>query len=149
MSIEITGLEEMRARLHELAANVREKYVVTAVKDAGHVIAEAMRESAPVQVEKVPGSDALEPGTLRDDIKVRERLDKDGFAVATIGPGKRTGYVARFVEYGHRLVKGKRGQEIGHVAAQPFLRPAFERSAEDAIEKFKETMREEIAGGLK
>lgn len=147
MSIEITGLEEMRARLNELEMRVREEYIAKAVKAGATVIADAMLEGAPELDEKNSGSDALEPGSLRDDIKVRERMDKDGFAVAIIGPGKKTAHVARFVEYGHRLVKGKK--EIGQVPAHSFLRPAFERSEADAIEKFKEVLREEISGGLK
>lgn len=137
----------MRERLKALEVRVREEYIVKAVKAGAREIAVAMVEDAPVLDEKTPGSDALEPGELRDDIKARERLDKDGFAVATIGPGRKTAHVARFVEYGHRLVKGKK--EIGQVPAHPFLRPAFERSEAGAIEKFKDTLREEIAGGLK
>lgn len=147
--IEITGLDEMRAKLTDLDEMVRTKFIVTAVKAGAHVIAEAMVEGAPVQALKAPGSDALEPGELRDDIKTRERLDKDGFAVAHIGPGKKTGHVARWVEYGHRIVKGRKGAELGQVPAYPFLRPAFERSEAEAIEKFKSKLREEITGALK
>lgn len=158
--IEITGLNEMRERLRLLAQNLRRDYIVKAVKAAAQVIADAMQEQAPERAEG-PSGDALPPGAMREDIKVRERVDKDGFATARIGPGKDTAHVARWVEYGHRQVAGGvnrvlasgktrgAGHEIGQVPPHPFLRPAFERSEAKAIERFKEVLRDEIAGGLK
>ncbi|MGC1783475.1 MAG: HK97-gp10 family putative phage morphogenesis protein [Acidobacteriaceae bacterium] len=144
--IEITGLDAMRAKLNRLEEQVRREFVVKAVKAGANVIRDAMIEDAPVLAAKSAGSNALEPGALRDDIKTRAHVDKDGVAVAHIGPSRKTGYVARFVEYGHREVKDN--IEIGQVPPHSFLRPAFERSEAEAIETFKSTMREEIAGEL-
>jgi len=147
--IEITGLDEMRARLKMLDEGIRTQYVLNAVKAGAMVIKEAMVESAPVLDEKTEKSNSLEPGELKRDIKARTRMDKDGFAVSHIGPSKRTGYVARFLEFGHRLTKGKHGHQIGEVRPHPFLRAAFEASEAEAIDVFKATLRDEIAGGLK
>jgi len=145
--IEITGLDEMRARLKMLDEGIRTQYVLNAVKAGAMVIKEAMVESAPVLDEKTEKSNSLEPGELKRDIKARTRMDKDGFAVSHIGPSRKTGYVARFLEYGHRLLKGK--NVIGEVRPHPFLRAAFEASEAEAIDVFKSTLRDEIAGGLK
>lgn len=145
--VEVTGLEEIRANLAKLEEGMRTQYVLNAVKAGAAVIKDAMAEAAPVLDEKSAKSTSLEPGELKRDIRARTRLDKDGFAVSHIGPGKRTGYVARWLEWGHRLLKGKR--EIGEVQPHPFLRAAFEASESGAIDAFKSTLRDEIAGGLK
>jgi HK97 gp10 family phage protein len=138
MGIQTQGIAETQASLERLGDEIREKLVLRAARDAGNVIRDAMRESAPVLAERNPGSDALEPGQLRADIRTRARL-QDGVARAIIGPA-RYAYVARWVEYGHRLVKGSHGKQIGEVAAYPTLRPAFERSQGDALKQFESSM---------
>ena len=151
MGIQTTGIAEMQQSLQRLSEEVRQKLVLRAVRDGANVIRDAMRESAHVLAEKNPGSDSLQPGQLRADIRVRARVDEDGLARAIIGPDFYA-YVARWVEYGHRLVKGGRssadgkggfrgaGAQIGEVPAYPTLRPAFERSQGEAFDKFKGSM---------
>jgi HK97 gp10 family phage protein len=158
--IEVTGLDEVRANLAKLEIGLRTEYVLNAVKAGAAVFKDALVEAAPILDEKTAKSTSLEPGELKRDIKARTKLDEDGFAVAVIGPSRRTAYVARFLEFGHRLVKGGYsrveawgnrggGHEVGQVPAHEFLRPAFEASEEEAIEAFKTKLRDEIAGGLK
>ena len=152
MGIQAQGIPGIQRNLQRLSDEVRQKLVLRAVRDAGEVIADAMRESAHVLAERNPGSDALEPGQLREDIKVRARIDDaDGMARAVVGPVKYA-YVARWVEFGHRLVKGGSshatgkggftgsGRQIGEVPAYPSLRPAFERSQGEAFETFQGSM---------
>lgn len=150
MGIQTTGIAEMQQKLQLISNEVREKLVLRAVRDGANVIRDAMRESAHVLAEKNPGSDSLQPGQLRADIRVRAKVDEDGLARAIIGPAEYA-YVARWVEYGHRLVKGGYskvtatgtrgpGAQIGEVPAYPTLRPAFERSQGEAFDKFKGSM---------
>jgi HK97 gp10 family phage protein len=150
MGVQMQGIADMQSNLQRIGEEVRERLVLRAVRDAGVVIQDAMRESAHVLAERNPGSDALQPGQLRADIRVRARLE-EGVARAIIGPVKYA-HVARWVEFGHRLVKGGSshatgkggfsgaGQQIGEVPAYPTLRPAFERSAEQALETFRTSM---------
>jgi hypothetical protein len=160
MGIQMAGAAEMQSSMRRLSDEIRQKLVLRAVRDAGVVIQDAMRESAHVLAERNPGSDALEPGQLREDIRVRARLDEDAVARAIIGPVKYE-YVARFVEFGHRLVKGGYsksdgkgglrgpGTQIGEVPAYPTLRPAFERSQSDAFDKFKGSMQTYLPEALR
>jgi HK97 gp10 family phage protein len=151
MGIQTKGIPEMQQNLQRLSDQVREKLVLRAVRDGANVIRDAMRESAHVLAAKNPGSDSLSPGQLRGDIRVRAKVDDDGIARAIIGPVKYE-YVARWVEFGHRLVKGGyskadgkggwrgAGSQIGEVPAYPALRPAFERTQAEAFDKFKGSM---------
>jgi HK97 gp10 family phage protein len=159
MGIQTTGIAEMQQKLQRLSDEVREKLVLRAVHDAGDVIRDAMRESAHVLAEKNPGSDSLEPGQLRADIRTRAKLDEDRIARAIVGPVKYA-YVARWVEYGHRLVKGGSskvtatgtrgaGAQIGEVPAYPTLRPAFERSQGEAMDKFRGSMQTYLPEALR
>lgn len=143
--IEITGLEALQRRLRRLDMTIRTTAVEASVKAGAEVIADAMRVRTPERVESASGT-ALRPGAMRRDIRVTETMDRDGFAVATIGPGKKTQHVALWVEYGHALTKGprRRGHVVGNVAPHPFLRPAFEASQREAIEAFRRTMDEAI-----
>lgn len=159
MGIQMSGIAETQGSLQRFGAEVREKLVLRAVHDAGDVIRDAMRESAHVLAEKNPTSDSLEPGQLRADIRTRARL-KDGVARAIMGPVKYA-YVARFVEFGHRLVKGGyssadgkgglrgAGTQIGEVPAYPSLRPAFERSQGESLDVFAKSMQTYLPEALR
>lgn len=151
--IDIKGIEEARARFVALAASLREEIAADAVNAAAKVILDAEKEDAPVLSSPSPGSDELAVGEIKESLKIRRRkLDRDGFALARVGPsGRRARHIARLVEYGHRLVKGKddKAHEIGRVPQKPFLRPAFERSASEAVTRFKQVLREGIEGSRK
>lgn len=163
MGISTSGLAEMQGKLEHLSsAEVREKLVLRAVRDAGAVIQEAMQEACHVLAAKNPGSDALDPGTLRRDIRITAKVDElDGIARAIVGP-KHYAYVARWVEFGHRQIKGGRsyadgkggwggkGHEVGEpVPGYPSLRPAIERSEGPALEKFKGSLQTYLPEELK
>ena len=141
----------MQATLDQLAADMRDRIALDATKAASQVIADAMRERAPERVITTPHSNAIPRGALKRDIRVKATLDADaGMVVATIGPSHYA-HVARWVEYGHRLVKGGSskvlgsgktsgaGAEIGEVPPHPFLRPAFGESLQQAMETFRAT----------
>jgi Bacteriophage HK97-gp10, putative tail-component len=134
----------------ELAGPAADRIIRHAMKAGGRVVQTAITEAAPVRTDAWSGT-ALPPGALKNDIEVHVAKESDGSISAYIAPGKLTRHVARFVEYGHRLVRGGRsrrgagilgqgfsgsGSVVGQVPAHPFIRPAFEGSevaAQDAI----------------
>ncbi len=158
MEMRVTGVCELKARLLEVRQQMTGPAMRKAVRAGGQVIAVAMEMAAPMLPEKTPGSDSLEPGELKADIKVRMRTE-EGEPVAYIGPGKKTARVARWVEYGHRLVRGGqlkvlangrtkgRGSLVGEVPPHPFLRPAYEATVNEAQSVIAETLRGELAKG--
>jgi hypothetical protein len=63
---------------------------------------------------------------------------------ASVGFGK-LGYIANMVEYGHVMVTHAPGKKVvGFVPPHPFMRPAFESSAEPAIAAFAASMTETV-----
>lgn len=153
MEAQWSGLQEMVAKLENAGVNMRGKPIYEALGKGGNVIAEAMIERAPMLDEHQEGSNQLPPGALRDDTRVAFEII-GGEPVALIGPGGKTGHVARWVEYGHRMVTGGYskvlpngktrgpGNSDGEVIAHPYLRPAFEASVGEAVEVVSESLKE-------
>lgn len=133
-----------------------------ALRAGGTVIKRAMQQFAPVQLEKQFGSDSLEPGELKASIRVYLPSEKSGEEFALVGPARKTERVARWVEFGHRMVTGgyskvlpngtTRGPgkvSIKDVREHPFLRPAYESSIEAAIEAEKLSLAQTIQEQVK
>lgn len=160
MEITVTGLEELAAELRRVSDVVEQYAMVAGVKAGCKVIAHEMREAAPVLDERTAKSTSLEPGALKEGIKVFAPHAKDGYVEEIVGPSSKTQYVADWVEYGHRLVKGGQslavgngkwrgsGHEIGEVKPHPFLRPAFEAASGEALEACTAAASAELKKGL-
>lgn len=67
--------------------------------------------------------------------------------VAQVGFGKK-GYIARFVEYGHREIGRKSHKELGAVQPHPFMRPAAAESGDASVAAFAASMQESFAQGI-
>ena len=115
---------------------------------AGQVVQAAITEAAPVRP-VLPSGTALPPGALKADIELHVVKERDGSVSAYIEPGRYTRHAARWVEYGHRLVRGGRlkkgGAHIGDVPAYPFIRPAFEASEGAALAAAEESVALELS----
>lgn len=158
MGFEMQGLKEEIARMNTLREQVSGPIAKKAVRAAGIVVRDAMIERTPVNIEKNAGSNSLEPGAVKADIKVRFPAQEQVLeTTALIGPGAKTAHVARWVEYGHRDVHGGQskvgadGKVRGHgvaniedVPAHPFLRPAYEASIDAGHEAEAEVLQQEL-----
>jgi HK97 gp10 family phage protein len=156
MEFEMTGMEAVAAKLRGLGQEMSASGARRAVIAGGRVIQAAMIETAPVLDKKTANSTSLEPGALKANIRLY--LPKDEVPVtAIIGPGAKTAHVARWVEYGHRMVTGgssvvlSGGRSRGggtasavDVPEHPFLRPAFESSVTAAQEAMVASVGETI-----
>jgi HK97 gp10 family phage protein len=129
-----------------------------------HAIRKALRAGAAIEQaaieERAPVNDltggSLPAGALRADITVRMTRSDQGNISAIVGPGKLTRHVADWVEYGHRMVTGGRsrklangktkgpGQEVGTVPEHPFIRPAYEATAQEVANTIAEVLKEEV-----
>lgn len=155
VELEVKGLKELEQKLQDLGTKAAERAVKRSLKAGAEVIQKAVEEAAPTK-DETGGN--LPEGALKSDIEVRIKRDNNNKLEAWVQPGKFTGYVARWVEYGHRLVRGGRsrlnkktgktlgpGKQIGEVKQHPFIRPAFEASAQEAIDKITSTLKSEIS----
>lgn len=159
--LQFGGVEEMRGKLKYLRGVFRDDVIRKASRAGAKVIQEEMITRAPLLDHKSPRSTAQDPGTLKKSIRTLVRKPQDGVGEAIIGP-LRDSFLARWVEYGHRLVKGGYsrmhksgrgyrgpGRQVGFVPAHPFLRPAFEASRRRALEKVAEVAAEKLGSAAK
>ncbi len=152
ISITVEGLSELQAKLDALTQKQADRCIRTALK-AGAVIEQA------AIVERAPIRDGtggyLPPGALKSDIVIRFLKDTTGVISAKVGPAKLTAHVARWVEYGHRIVQGGRNRIVtdkqrgngvvtGEVPAHPFIRPAYEASRAEVISTICKTLATEL-----
>jgi HK97 gp10 family phage protein len=153
MELELTGVQELVAKLEKARVQMTGPEMKKALRAGGRVIKAAMVERAPVLDAKTANSTSLEPGALREGIRVYAPPNDDP-ADVLIGPAARVAHVARWGEYGHRQVSGGYLKLLGNgstrgtgeagedVPAHPFLRPAFEASVAEAGEAIAASLAE-------
>jgi HK97 gp10 family phage protein len=154
ISIQLEGLSELQAKLDELSTKQADAAIRKALKAGGEIERAAISERAPIK-DTTGGS--LPDGALANDIVVKINRSDQGNLYAVVGPDKYTAWVARFVEYGHRLVRGGRsrllkngktrgpGTQVGTVPEHPFIRPAFESTRQEVVDVMCQTLADEIS----
>lgn len=137
-------------------------------KAADQCIRKALRAGAEIEkaaiVERAPVKDStggmLPDGALKSDIVIKFKRDDNGTQYAVVGPDKLTAHVARWVEYGHRMVTGGRskliksgknagktvgpGKEVGMVEEHSFIRKAYEATREAVADAIATTLATEV-----
>ena len=143
----------MKATFDSLSTTAADACLLKALKAGALVEQAAITEAAPV---KDTTGGMLPDGALKSDITVTTHQPKNRSAYVTVAPGKYTAHVARWVEYGHRLVRGGRsrmsangktrgsGKEIGTVQEHPFIRLAYESSQQGVTDAISSTLVSEI-----
>ncbi|RZU39327.1 HK97-gp10 family putative phage morphogenesis protein [Edaphobacter modestus] len=162
ISIDIKGLSETKAMLENLSTKAADAAIRTALRAGAAIEVAAIEERAPVNE---TGGGTLPPGALANDISVTMTRSDQGNIAAIVGPGKLTRHAANWVEYGHRMVTGGRstviksgrnagktkgpGSAVGDVDPHPFIRPAFEATAEQVAQTIADTLAEEVTAAAK
>jgi hypothetical protein len=156
----LSGLKELDQKLAQLKGPVARRLIHDAVLDGGAVMQAEVRLRAPTRP-ALPHGTAIPPGALKGDIELRFGFSEEGLPAAIVMPGKYTKHVARWLEYGHRLVRGGyskalaggrtrgRGVEIGVVKPYPFLRPAFETSRQAAVEATVQSLQRNLPTAIR
>jgi HK97 gp10 family phage protein len=146
ISYDFAGFDALAAKMDELARDLARPAQVRMVRAGANVFKDAVVERAPVLQEELAGSNALPPGAVRDGIHVY--MTKDEPVTARVGPDKHVAHVARWLEYGHRIVAGGRaragGTVIGEVAAIPFIRTGYEAALHPAEEAMQKVLEETV-----
>jgi HK97 gp10 family phage protein len=151
ISISLEGLDSLLAKLS--AIEKPELAIRKALRAGGDIINAAIVERAP---EKDGTGGSLPEGALKHDIITRVSKKAEGDFVVIVGPDKLTSHVARWVEFGHRGVRGGTskmlangktkgpGSQTHDVPAHPFIRPAWEAVHTEASEAIVTTLVNEI-----
>lgn len=149
--VTITGLSEVQAMLRDAPKNIVALGFIRAVSAGANVIADEVELHTPVKAQDTGG--LLDKGELRESLMIDFSMDSQlRWAAAQVGFGK-NGHVALWVEYGHQMVGHAPGKKArGQVAAQPFMRPAADASADAAIEavtrSLSDTVRDHFPQGF-
>jgi HK97 gp10 family phage protein len=123
MRAEVRGSQDLRSRLQAVGREVATKVTTQALEAGAAVIKTAVEAETPRQ------SGKLASGLTSSLIVAPSGTSGE----ARIGFGNED-YKARWLEFGHRLVKGKgaKAKQVGRVSAHPFMRPAYETSKNEA-----------------
>jgi len=166
-SFNISGVEEACAMLSEAPPLIAKNAFARAGAASARPIVAALVAASPI-MEDGSVHHYPPPGALKAAVMTDIALDANGRGVQVqIGFG-RFGFVARMVEYGHRmfshfetreLISGGLGRKRyrktgGHedlgkpVTQQPFMRPVAASTGEAAIDAFTESLSESMAQGI-
>jgi hypothetical protein len=142
---------EMDKALAALPLKVSGRIAKQALQAAGDAVLDAVVALCPERTDTpTPGSDALEPGVLRESLTTQVVANKTEAPRVKIGPAEETARVAWWIENGFDHVSGgyrhkvyKNGQDTGrhrgpgkmtqHIPGKHFMAGAFDESIEGAI----------------
>ncbi|HKX36646.1 MAG TPA: HK97-gp10 family putative phage morphogenesis protein [Rhizorhapis sp.] len=122
-NVKISGGPELEAALTELGGKIAGRLGTNAVRAGARVIAAAARQKVPVRT-----------GRLKKSIRI---FDDRELSLAK--GSERAAYAGTREPYAHLVEFG-----TAHSAAKPFLRPALDESAQDALDKLTDN----LAGGI-
>ena len=156
--LKVKGLNELNSFLGSLPTKIAANIMRGALRAGAKPIKEAAVANAPTGEPSETGKRRykLYNGALRDSIRISGRIDRrNGVIKARIiagGKSKKTGanvFYAHMVEYGtrrHSTKKGGRGdQNHPGTIARPFLRPALDDKASEAIKTAGEYVKKRLA----
>lgn len=155
-SLQVDGLAQLQAALRELPKTAQGSALADAVRAGANVIRDEAKSRAPRHAGPYEGKSKgkKRPGTLKRGIIVRlTRRINEGYVTASITTSKKAWY-GRLVEMGHRIVgrlpKAKggvraRARKAQHalgrmVPPKPFLRPAIDVKAADAVMTLRDSL---------
>lgn len=133
-SFTITGLADLSTALKALPDVLERRYLGRAVLAGAKVIRDAARRRAPMRTDaklkrRRRGGKLTAPGNLRRMITARLTKPEAGRVTARIGP-KGSAFYGKFVELG-----------TAHQPAEPYLRPALDEQAGEALTVMAESLR--------
>ena len=121
MSVEIEGLDALIARLNTMQG------------ESDGIVEEAIESAAQILKQEIESSVAISSIShkhIRDDITI-SRIEGVGTQKSVnIGPGKDTGWRAKFIEFGTKKMNAK-----------PFMQPSLERKKRMMFEKIASIIR--------
>lgn len=133
--VHVKGLSELQRFLDVLPAKIEQNIMRSALRAGANVVKDEAKNNVPVK-----------SGLLRDGLKVSTRSRRGVVSASVKATGKHA-FVAKWVEFGtaaHRIVPkaakslffgGMFAEGIDHPGsnAKPFMRPALDNRAQDAI----------------
>ncbi len=128
----ITGLESLIKKLNDLPDKLEKKVIRSAVRKGAIIVRDKARGYAPKKT-----------GTLKKSIKIRNNKSARGITSFKIGPtnDKKKGtdvFYGRFQEFG-----------TSKMPAHPFMRPAYDESEKEVLDKVIDEIRSKVEESTK
>lgn len=163
-NVQIKGLSELQKVLSTLPEKLEKNVMRAAMREGAMVIMREAKANVPVATPNLENQVRYGgySGALRDSIRVSTRL-KGGKVTASVKAGGKTKrgadvYYAKWVEYGtaaHEIVPakarsiffgGKAMKSVDHPgsAPRPFMRPAMDNRATEALQAFADGIRKRL-----
>lgn len=143
--VKVEGLRELGQALRELGDDVAKRAIFAATLRAAAVVRNRARELAPrsAKPHRVGrGGPVVQPGNLAAGIATKRlkqfRQGRADYEVRWKAKRKGDPFYGLFQEFG-----------TAHHAAQPFMRPAFDQTKEDALQAMQDTLKKRIAAAAK
>lgn len=142
LKVDTSKFDEMLAKMPQKLAG---KLMRDALQAGGDVILASMKALAPEQTdEPTPGSDALPPGILREDLHTQVTLGATKGAGVKVGPTEIAAHVARFQNDGWMLTLHN-GKQVRQIPGKHFMEAAMDEAGEAAVDAFVATLAEGLA----
>lgn len=122
--VELSGMDELVAKLQTMSDK------------AGKIEGDALRAAAEPVAEEMRGLVRVSSANevhIRDNIEISKVKTKDGIRYIEIGPGKKTSWRAKFLEFG-----------TSKMQAYPFVQPAGEHKFKEAQEIISKKIKEAL-----
>ena len=139
-TVEVKGFAKLDRALKELPLKVQNRIMGKVVRSGSKVVLKEAKALVPKHT-----------GRLKKSMTIKRlRKSKTKGRIVDSVTFKEDGWYAHLIEFGHQLVKGGRlggsgaGKVIGHIAAQPFLRPAFDKNKKRILDIMKKTFADEL-----
>lgn len=124
---QLLGVDEFLSEVRRRLGNAASRVERVALKEGGKVLADGMKSKINRSLKNHLH--------LKDDIKVSGIRERDGVKYVLIGPGRKTAWRAKFLEYGTAKMK-----------ARPFAYPGFHENKNEAYEAMKREFKKGLEG---
>jgi len=147
----IIGIEQVQANLEKVKESISPEQIESVLLLGAQVIAEDARNRAPLGNKKYYQSKRTRRyggGNLKRGIEAKV-IHREGSTVAAIAAvNYKIAPHAHLVEFGHLLVRGKKGHIVGFVPPHPFFRPAWEARSEQVSQGVVEELKNLVEGSV-
>lgn len=142
--VEVKGLRELGKALSALSADVQKKAANSAVQAGAAIVRNAAKRKAPVS--NPAATPEVPPGFLRDNIIARRQRKKGNYTAQYAVTVRHKGKKAAGREDGTNPYQVGIFNEFGTVKmpAQPFMRPAFEETKQQALGAIQKRLKQRI-----
>lgn len=142
------GKEDVERALKRFRTSVAQRYMRESIREAVQFVRKELTAAIP---KPGPGNRNIwETGALRAAIRSGRYRTSRAFASGYVWIGKKGGYQAHLIEYGHRQFagKGRKKKLVGFIPANPFFRPTIDNNKEQILRIFRERLEQLVKGGV-